>query len=80
MFVDSSISNVPIETLDHFANLMHLHRKVHDTRPHQQAGTAQTQAKLALRWYRDAARVINLARHFLLLVPPVGGQAVGSDG
>lgn len=70
MFDDSAICDVPIETLDHLPNLLHLHRKAHDARPHQQAGTAQTQAKLALRWYRDAARIIDLARNCRLSQAP----------
>ncbi|PLC10759.1 hypothetical protein AUQ48_17055 [Kocuria flava] len=60
MFTYSAICDVPIETLDFLATLLHRHRKTHDRRPAQRAGTARTQAKLVLRWYRDSTRVVAL--------------------
>lgn len=62
MFTYSAICDVPIETLDYLTGLLHRHRRTHDLRPFQRAGTARTQAKLVLRWFRDNTRVINLGR------------------
>lgn len=61
MFTYSAICDVPTETLDWLTHLLHRHRKVHDLRPFQRAGTVRAQAQLVLRWYRDGARVTNLA-------------------
>lgn len=61
MFTYSAICDVPVETLDFLTGLLHRHRKTHDLRPFQRAGTSRTQAKLMLRWYRDGSRVANLA-------------------
>lgn len=61
VFTYSATCDVPIETLNFLTSLLHRHRRVHDARPHQRAGTARTQAKLILRWYRDDTRVTALA-------------------
>lgn len=61
MFVYSAICDVPAETLDTLTGLLHRHRKDHDLRPFQRAGSTRTQAKLVLRWYRDGTRVAALA-------------------
>ncbi|WP_181878899.1 MULTISPECIES: hypothetical protein [Micrococcus] len=45
MFTYSAICDVPIETLDYLTGLLHRHRRTHDLRPFQRAGTARTQAK-----------------------------------
>ena len=44
--------DVPVETLDLLTSLLHRHRRAHDTRPHQRAGTTRNQAKLVLQWFR----------------------------
>lgn len=62
MFTYSAICDVPVETLDFLTGLLHRHRKNHDRRPAQRAGTARTQAKLVLRWFRDNTRVTRLGR------------------
>lgn len=62
MFTYSATCNVPIETLDYLTGLLRRHRRTHDLRPEQRAGTARTQAKLVLRWFRDHTRVANLGR------------------
>lgn len=62
MFTYSAICDVPIETLAYLTTLLEGHRRAHDLRPFQRAGTARTQAKLVLRWFRDHTRVANLGR------------------
>ncbi len=62
VFTYSAICDVPTETLDYLTRLLHRHRKACDRRPEQRAGTARTQAKLVLRWFRDNTRVANLGR------------------
>lgn len=62
MFAYSAICDVPVETLDFLTGLLHRHRRAHDRRPFQRAGTARTQAKLVLRWFRDNTRVTSLGR------------------
>ncbi|MBD2763541.1 hypothetical protein IEE92_13485 [Kocuria sp. cx-116] len=62
MFTYSAICDVPVGTLDYLTSLLLRHRRAHDTQPHQRAGTARTQAKLLLRWFRDGSRVANLGR------------------
>ena len=62
MFTYSAICDVPAETLQFLTSLLHRHRKAHDLRPAQRAGTSRTQAKLVLRWYRDATRIADLGR------------------
>lgn len=55
MFTYSAICDVPEETLLHVTALLRAHRGRTGTRPGRRAGTARTQAKLVLRWFRDAA-------------------------
>ena len=62
MFTYFAICDVPAETLDLLTVLLHRHRRAHDARPHQRAGTARTQAKLVLRWLADNTRVAALGR------------------
>ena len=50
-----AICEVPFETLNFLTDLLYYHRKAHDIRPKQRAGTLRTQAKLVLavvpRWH-----------------------------
>lgn len=62
MFTYSAICDVPTETLAYLATLLRDHRRTHDLRPEQRAGTARTQAKLVLRWFRDHTRIASLGR------------------
>lgn len=62
MFTYSAICDVPVDTLNWLTGLLHRHRRAHDARPEQRAGTPRTQAKLLLRWYRDGVRVVDLGR------------------
>lgn len=61
MFTYSAICDVPVESLELLTGLLHRHRKDHDPRPFQRAGSCRTQAKLLLRWYRNGTRVAALA-------------------
>ena len=61
MFVYSAICDVPEETLVHVSALLQAHRREIGTRAGRRAGTARTQAKLVLRWFRDDAPIRLLA-------------------
>ncbi len=61
MFTYSAICDVPEETLRHVTALLHAHRREIKTRTGRRSGTARTQAKLVLRWFRDDAPIRQLA-------------------
>ena len=61
MFTYSAICDVPEETLLQVTTLLHAHRRAIGTRRGARAGTARTQAKLVLRWFRDNAKMRILA-------------------
>ena len=58
MFTYSAICDVPIETLDYLTGLLHRHRRTHDLRPFQRAGTARTQAKGTAEGSVDTSGVV----------------------
>lgn len=60
VFTYFATCDVPIETLDFLTSLQHRHRKIHDRRPFQGAGTPRTQAKLVLRWFRHSTSLAAL--------------------
>lgn len=41
MFTYSAICDVPTDNLGFLTRLLNRHRRTHDTRPHQRAGTAR---------------------------------------
>ena len=61
MFTYSAICDVPEETLRHVTSLLQTHRRRPGARSDLRAGTARTQAKLVLRWFRDDAPLRILA-------------------
>ncbi|HYB35299.1 MAG TPA: transposase family protein [Mycobacterium sp.] len=61
MFTSSAICDVPEETLLHVTALLRGHRREIGTRKGRRAGSARTQAKLALRWFGDDAPIRLLA-------------------
>jgi hypothetical protein len=61
VFTYSAICDVPEETLRHVTALLHAHRREIRTRTRRRSGTARTQAKLVLRWFRDDAPIRQLA-------------------
>ncbi len=54
--------DVPAETLRAVTGWLREHRKAHDIRPRQRAGTVYVQAVMALRWFKDATDIRLLAR------------------
>ncbi len=61
MFTYSAICDVPEETLLAVTAWLLEHRRRIGTRLGRRAGTVRTQAKLVLRWFRDAAPLRQLA-------------------
>ena len=54
--------DVPPTTLATVSRWIQAHRRRHDIRPWQRAGTCRTQALLVLRWLKDGADLFLLAR------------------
>ena len=78
MFTYSAICDVPEETLRHVAALLHVHRREIGTRAGRRAGTARTQAKLVLRWFRDDAPIRLLSPKNPVAAPK--GETAGLEG
>jgi hypothetical protein len=54
--------DVPEQTVYQVSRWLAAHRKAHDTRPWQRAGTPYAQAVMVLRWFKDNTDMAILAR------------------
>ncbi|MGH3504421.1 MAG: transposase family protein [Nocardioidaceae bacterium] len=61
MFAYPAICDVPEQTLLHVTALLRAHRRAIGTRTGRRAATVRRQAKLVLRWFRDDAKMRQLA-------------------
>jgi len=68
VFTYSAICDVPTETLLHVTALLHAHRHRIGTRARRRAATERTQAKMVLRWFRDAPAIRILAAEAKLAI------------